>query len=163
MSDLTDKVKATIDHWCAKFPSDQKRSALLMALRSVQDDQGCLTEENMQATADYLGLPVVYAHEVATFYAMYRFKKQGRFTLGICVSISCHLCGAGTLIKHLQERLGIGMGETTEDGLFTLQEAECLAACCGAPAVIVNDRDYHENMSPEKADALLEQLRKETT
>lgn len=156
---LSRKTEKIIDHWCAKFPPEQKRSAILMALRTVQDEMGCLTPENMQAVADYLEQPVVHVHEVATFYSMYRFKPHGRYTLGICVSISCHLCGAPDLIKHLEAKLGIKMGQTTKDGVFTLKEAECLAACCGAPALVVNDKDYHEDMSPEKADALIEKLR----
>lgn len=156
---LSAEAKKAIDTWVAKFPPGKQRSALIMALRIVQDEHGHLTEEHMQSVADYLSLPKAYVFEVATFYTMYRLEPHGKYTIGICDSISCMLCGAKDLIKFTENLLGIKVGETTPDGMFTLKHVECLAACCAAPAVLVNDNIYHENMNSEKIQSLINFLR----
>jgi NADH-quinone oxidoreductase subunit E len=156
---LSDASKKNIDSWVAKFPEGKQRSALIMALRIAQDEHGHLTEPLMQEVADYLSLPKAYVYEVATFYTMYRLEPHGKYTIGICDSISCMLCGAKQLTTYTEKKLGIKVGETTKDGMFTLKHVECLAACCAAPAVLVNDNLYHENMSPDKIDSLIDYLR----
>lgn len=159
MVELSTQAKAQIDHWLAKFPADQRRSAVIMALRIAQDEHGYASDAVMDAVAAYLQIPATDVYEVASFYTMIRRKPGGQFRLNICTSISCHLCGAGGIVSYLEDKLGIKMGETTADGLFSLGEAECLAACCGAPMMQVNDQAYHENLTPEKLDNLLDELR----
>lgn len=156
---LSAGARAEIDRWTAKFPPERKRSALLAALTIVQrENGGWLTPELMEAVANYLDVPPVAAEEVATFYSLYDLAPVGRHKLCVCNSISCWLRGSERLIDHLQQRLGIKVGETTADGRFTLKQAECLAACGGAPALMV-DGEYHENLTPEKVDALLARLK----
>lgn len=155
-----DEQKA-IDEILKKFPEDRKRSASLMALRVVQDTRGFLDQDGMDAVAAYLGEPPISIYEVATFYTMYRFQKMGRCRIKVCNSISCHLNGSEKIIEHLKKRLGIEIGETTEDGAFSLGEAECLAACVRAPMLQVNDYECFENLTTERIDELLEQWRKE--
>ena len=156
---LSNESQKKIDSWIAKFPKDKKRSAVIMALRIAQNEHGHLSEDVMHLVADYLALPKAYIYEVATFYTMYRLEPVGKFVVGVCDSISCALCGAKALTEHFEKKLDIKVGETTSDGMFTLQHVECLAACCGAPAVLVNEHHYHEQMTPEKADVLLQVLR----
>lgn len=158
---LSSREQTAIDAVLRKFPADRRRSASLMALRIVQDERGHLDQAAMDAVAAYLGEPPISIYEVATFYNMYRLKPQGRCRIKVCNSISCHLNGSGDILAHLKDRLGIQIGETTEDGQFTLGEAECLAACIRAPMLQVNDDVCYENLTPEKMDALLEDWRKE--
>lgn len=153
-------TREEIDRWLTKYPPEQKRSALLIALRLVQEDNnGWLSTACMDAVAEYLGLPKTAVYEVATFYKMYDLKPVGRYKLSVCNSISCMLNGSGKILEHLEESLEIKPGETTPDGLFTLKEVECLAACACAPVMQVNDRDYHENLTPEKIDAFLDKIK----
>lgn len=155
---LSSETKAAIDVWVAKYPADKKRSALLPALHIAQDqNQGYLTDPLLEAVATYLSLPAAYAYEVATFYSMYELKPVGRHKVYICNSISCMLRGSDPLIAHATKKLGIQLGETTADGKITLRSVECLAACGGAPAMML-DKEYHENLTPEKLDALLDAL-----
>ena len=133
---LSQEVKQKIDTWVAKFPEGKQKSALLMALRIVQEDHGGhLTRELMDATAHYLDLEPMAAYEVAGFYTMYNHKPVGKFRINVCDAISCYLCGSKQLIKKLEEKLEIKVGEVTKDGLFSLHETECLASCTRAPAV----------------------------
>ena len=155
--ELTTEMKTEIDTWVAKFPAEKKQSALLPALRIVQDETRWLRNEQMDAVAAYLDLPKIAVYEVATFYSMYDLKPAGRHKIYVCTNISCMLRGCGKIVEHLKERLCIGFGETTEDGRFSLKEAECLAACTNAPMMQIN-RDYHENLTPEKVDKILESL-----
>lgn len=156
---LSAAVRAEIDNWTAKFPPERKRSALLFALTIVQrENGGWLTPELLEAVANYLEVPPVAAEEVATFYSLYDLAPVGRHKLYVCNSISCWLCGSESILEHLKQRLGVGIGETTPDGRFTLKQAECLAACGGAPALVVGG-EYHENLTPEKIDALLARLK----
>jgi NADH-quinone oxidoreductase subunit E len=155
---LSVAVRTEIDHWLRKFPQDQKRSAILYALRIVQEENGWLTEALMNAVADYLQQPQIAVYEVATFYSMYDLKPCGQHKIGICTNISCMLCGSKQVGEYLQKRLGIGFNQTTADGKFSLRAVECLAACAGAPALIVDDKHYHEKVTPESIDKILESL-----
>ena len=154
---LSPESIADIDRWIAKYPADQRQSAVMAALRIAQEEKGWLTTEIMDAIADYLGMPPISVYEVATFYSMYELKPVGRHKICVCTNVSCMLRGAEEVVAHLRERLGIGLGETTPDGKITLKEVECLGACGGAPMFQVN-KDYHENLTPEKIDQVLASL-----
>lgn len=160
---LSDDSKREIDHWITKYPPEQKRSAVVPALLIVQQqNKGWLSEAAMNAVADYLSLEPIIVFENATFYDMFELKPVGRHSIRVCTNVSCLLRGSDKIVDHLKDRLGIGLGETSADGQFTLRESECLAACGGAPMCQVNDKDYHENLTPEKIDQILEQLKKES-
>ncbi|NOX27912.1 MAG: NADH-quinone oxidoreductase subunit NuoE [Gammaproteobacteria bacterium] len=149
-------VKAEIDKWIKRYPADQKRSAVIPALHVVQrSNGGWLTTESMDAVADYLEMPRIAVYEVGTFYSMFVHEPTGRHKINVCTNVSCMLCGSDEIVSHLQKRLGIKLGETTPDNKFTLREVECLAACGGAPMMQVN-RDYHEDLTPEKIDEILD-------
>jgi len=155
--DLSESICQEIDKWLTKFPADQKQSAVLAALTLVQDAEGWLSEPAMRAVADYLEMPHIAVYEVATFYDMFDLKPIGRHKICVCTNISCMLRGSSEVVDHLEKRLNIKMGETTADGKFTVKEVECLAACAGAPMMRVN-KDYHEQLTPEKIDNILEGL-----
>lgn len=155
---LSDQVRAEIDQWVVKYPVDQKQSAVMPALRIVQEaNGGWLTTELMDAIAEYLSMPAIAVYEVATFYSMYELKPVGRYKICVCTNISCMLCGSDGIVSHLQSKLGIKMGQTTSDGKFSLKEVECLGACAGAPMFQI-DRHYYENLTPEKVDQILDSL-----
>ena len=155
---LTQEDKNVIDHWLAKFPQDRKQSALLAALTQVQrTNGGWLSRDLSDAVAEYIDLPKINVYEVATFYSLYELEPVGKHKIEVCTNISCMLCGSDEVVQRLQERLGIKLGETTKDGKITLREVECIAACTAAPAVIV-DGIYHENLTPEKVDSILQGL-----
>lgn len=154
---LSDRARAEIDTWVAKYPPDRKRSAVMAALRIAQEEHGWLTTDIMDAVADYLDLDRITVYEVASFYSMYDLKAVGRHKIAVCTNISCMLRGSDEVVAHLKKRLGIGLGETTLDGKVTLKEVECLAACCGAPMLQV-DKAYHEDLTPDKIDAILAAL-----
>ena len=156
---LSAKTREAIDHWAAKFPPEQKRSALIQALMAAQvQNEGSLNRELIEAVAAYLDLPPVWAHEVASFYSMFDLHPKGRHKVNICTNISCWLNGAEDVVAHAEKKLGINTGETTPDGRISLiREEECLAACCGAPMMVV-DGHYHENLDLEKLDAILDGL-----
>jgi NADH-quinone oxidoreductase subunit E len=157
---LSDHTRGEIDHWLAKFPSDQKRSAVLAALSAAQhQNQGYLTTELMDAVAKYLGLAEIHVYEVASFYSMYEIKPVARNNVAICTNISCMLMGSDTIVDHVENKLGIKIGESTEDGRIYLKcEEECLAACAGGPMMQVNHK-YYENLTPEKVDEILDGLK----
>jgi NADH-quinone oxidoreductase subunit E len=144
-----------IDEWVAKYPQDRKQSAVMAALRIVQEEKGYLQPEWLDAVAEYLGMPPIAVYEVAAFYTMYASKPQGKHVLNVCTSISCWLRGSQELMAFLEEKLDIKSGETTADGRFTLKPVECLGACVHAPMMRV-DKVYHENLTPQKVDAILE-------
>mgnify|MGYP001212169163 FL=1 len=148
-----------IDREIAKYPPDQKQSAVMSALIIAQDENGWLSSEVMDFVAQYLGMPPVAVYEVATFYSMYNLKKIGRHKLTVCTCLPCGLQGALDAADHLQEKLGIGFNETTPDGRFTLKEGECMGACAMAPVVLVNNKKMHDYMTHEKLDQLIEALR----
>ncbi|VAW94374.1 NADH-ubiquinone oxidoreductase chain E [hydrothermal vent metagenome] len=157
---ITGESKADIDNWVAKYPAEKKQSAVMAALRIVQDqNSGYLTDELIEAVAEYLAMPPIAVHEVATFYSMYERKPVGKVKICVCTNISCMLCGSGDVVEHLQNKLGIQLGETTGDGMFTLKEVECLGACVNAPVMQIGN-DYHENLTKEKIDNLIESMDK---
>ena len=156
---LSEHVREETDHWIKKFPEGRQRSAVIAALQAAQhENQGYLTPELMDAVADYLDLPPIQVYEVATFYSMLETKPVGRHSISVCTNISCMLRGSGEIVEHLEQKFGIKTGESTEDGKFYLKcEEECLAACCGAPMMMVG-HDYYENLTPAKVDAVLDRL-----
>ncbi|MEZ5581718.1 MAG: NAD(P)H-dependent oxidoreductase subunit E [Candidatus Competibacteraceae bacterium] len=156
---LSEHVCAEIDRWLAKYPPDRKQSAVLAALREAQHaNGGFLTQDLLDAVAEYLELPSIAVYEVATFYSMFELKPVGRHSISICTNISCMLSGSDEIVNHLCNKLGIGVGESTPDGKFYLKrEEECLAACSFAPIMQV-DHVYHENLTPEKVDRILDSL-----
>jgi len=156
---LSATVLAEIDKWLAKFPTDRKQSALIAALTAVQHENGgSLTTELMDAVAEYLEIPSIAAYEVASFYSMFDLEPIGRHKISVCTNISCMLCGGEKVVEYISAKLGIRLGETTTDGKFTLnREEECLAACAGAPMMVV-DGHYHEKLTQEKIDAILDGL-----
>lgn len=145
-----------IDKWVAKYPTDEKQSAVMEALMVVQGENGYLTPAAMDAVAQYLDMPAISVYEVASFYSMYELKPVGRHSVNVCTNISCLLRDSAAVMDHLEKKLGVKPGETTTDGRFTLRSVECLGACVNAPMMQV-DKDYHENLTPEKIDAALEQ------
>ena len=157
---LSDATRAHIDHWAAKFPADRKRSAVIQGLMAAQEQNGgWLTDEIIAAVAKYLGLPPVWAYEVATFYSMFDLQPVGRNKVAICTNISCWLNGAEDLVAHAEKKLGCKLGETSADGrVYLKREEECVAACCGAPVVVINGH-YHEKLDAAKVDVLLDGLK----
>lgn len=154
---LSAHVRGEIDDWIARFPPERKRSAVIGALHAVQHEHGHLNTELMDAVAEYLGLPPIQVYEVASFYSMFETRPVGRHHISVCTNISCMLCGGEEILSHVERRLGIKAGESTADGRFYLkQEEECLAACTGAPMMMV-DHVYYENLTPGKVDEILEQ------
>lgn len=156
---LSDHVREEINRWTARFPEERQRSAVIGALHAVQHENGgFLTDEQLNAVADYLQLPAIQVYEVATFYSMFQTKPVGRHNVAICTNISCMLRGADDIVEHVEGKLGIKLGESTADGrVYLKEEEECLAACCGAPMMMV-DHKYHENLSKEKVDEILDAL-----
>lgn len=159
---ITDTIKKQIDRWLTQYPPDQKRSAIITALLLVQKHNGgWLSEAAINAVADYLEIPQIAAYEVATFYDMYHLKPIGKHKISICTNVACMLMGSDKVVACVEKRLGIHLGETTADGLFTLQEMECMAACGGAPMCQIDDQEYHENLTEEKMLVLVDDLKKE--
>jgi len=157
---LSEHVRDEIERWKACFPEDGKRSAVIGALHAVQhENDGFLTVEQMNGVAEYLGLPPIQVFEVATFYSMFQTKPVGRHEVAICTNVSCMLRGAEDIVEHVEKKLGIRSGESTGDGrIFLKKEEECLAACCGAPMMMV-DHKYHENLTTEAVDRILDGLK----
>ena len=156
---LSEHTIHEIDHWLTKYPADQKRSAVVAALRAAQhQNEGYLTTELMDAVAEYLALPPIYVYEAASFYSMFELEKVGRHNVAVCTNISCMLRGGDEILEYIEQKLGIKVGESTDDGrIFLKREEECLAACCGAPMMQV-DHVYHEHLTPEKVDEILDGL-----
>lgn len=157
---LTAHEREEIDSWLARYPDDKRQSALLGALRAVMHEDHYVSKGKMAAIAEYLGIPEVAVYEVASFYSMYELdeKTAGRHSISVCTNVSCMLCGSDQIVDHIEKKLGIKTGQTTPDGKFYLkQEEECLAACIGAPMMQVN-HVYHENLTPEKVDEILDSL-----
>jgi NADH-quinone oxidoreductase subunit E len=155
---LTDAALRRIDREIAKYPPGQKQSAVMAALTIAQDEKGWLATETMDFVAEYLGMPPIAVYEVATFYEMYNTKPTGKYKLTLCTNLPCALHDAAKAAVHLQEKLGIGFGETTPDGLFTLKEGECFGACGDAPVLLVNNKRMCSWMRPEAIDLLLAEL-----
>jgi len=157
---LSEEARAAIDRELEKYPKNRRQSAVMSALRIVQKERRWLSSESIGQVADYLGIPAIRAYEVATFYNMYDLKPVGRRKLCICTNLPCALMGSVSTAEKLKETLGVGFGETTPDGMFTLQEGECFGACCDAPLVIVDNERMRTKVTPEKVEGLLEELRK---
>ena len=157
---LSEHTRAEIDHWMAKFPPGRQRSAVISALRAAQEqNQGFLSAELMDAVAEYLSLPPIQVYEVASFYSMFETHPCGRHHLSVCTNISCMLRGGEDIAAYVEKKLGIHAGQSTPDGrIFLKREEECLAACTGAPMLMV-DHIYHEHLTPEKVDQILDALK----
>ncbi len=145
-----------IDSWVAKYPSDEKQSAVMSALMVIQQENGYVTSESLDALATYLAMPAIAVYEVVSFYTMYERNPIGRHLINVCTNISCKLRNSAEIVSHLEKKLKIKLGETTKDGRFTLRSVECLGACVHAPMMQVN-KDYHENLTPDVVNAVLEQ------
>jgi NADH-quinone oxidoreductase subunit E len=149
-----------INREIAKYPADQKRSAVMSALAIAQDEKGWLATETMDFIAKYLGMPAIAVYEVATFYNMYNLKPVGKHKITVCTNLPCALSGGSDTAAYLKQKLGIGFNETSADGLFTLKEGECMGACGDAPVLLVNNKRMCSFMSNDQIDQLLEELRK---
>ena len=160
MKTLTSDIKNKISSFKDKFPEGRQRSAIIEALHVVQHkNEGYLTPELLGEVAEVLDVPAMYIYEVATFYSMFSTKPVGRNNVAICTNISCMLRGADEVVDHVEKKLEIKIGESTSDGrIYLKKEEECLAACCGAPMMMVN-HEYHENLTPEKIDEILDKLK----
>ena len=156
---LSPGALAQIDKAVAKYPADQKQSAVMAALAIAQTEKGWLSTETMDFVAQYLEMPPIAVYEVASFYTMYDLKPVGRCKLAICTNLPCALQGATVVAAHLKQKLGIEFGETTADGAFTLKEAECLGACGDAPVLLVNNKRMACAMSADKLDNLIEEMK----
>jgi NADH-quinone oxidoreductase subunit E len=156
---ISQETKQRFDREVAKYPADQKQSAVMACLAIVQQEQGHITQEAEQVIADHLGMAPIAVHEVTTFYNMYNQHKVGKFKLNVCTNLPCQLRDGQKALHHLEKKLGIKMGETTADGLFTLQQSECLGACADSPVMLVNDRTMCSFMSNDKLDQLIDGLK----
>ena len=157
---LSEQAYKKIDHELAKFPADQRQSAVMAALAIAQDERGWVSPEVMQDLADYIGMPAIAVQEVATFYNMYDLKPIGKHKVTICTNLPCALSGGEKAAAYLKEKLGIDYRQTTADGQFTLVEGECMGACGDSPVLLVNNKRMCSHMSNEKIDALLAELKK---
>jgi NADH-quinone oxidoreductase subunit E len=157
---ISDSTRARFAREVAKFPADQKQSAVMACLAIVQQELGWVSPDSEQVVAEVLGMPVMAVHEVTTFYNMYNQKPVGKFKLNVCTNLPCQLRGGAQALAHLEHKLGVNVGGTTADGLFTLQPSECQGACADAPVLLVNDRHMCSFMSHEKLDQLVDSLKK---
>ena len=160
MAEISQATRERFDREVAKYPADQKQSAVMACLAIVQQEQGHVSPASEQAIADYLGMAAIAVHEVTTFYNMYNQRPVGRYKLNVCTNLPCQLRGGQQALHHLEQRLGVQMGATTADGLFTLQQSECLGACADAPVMLVNDRTLCSFMSHDKLDQMVDGLKK---
>jgi NADH-quinone oxidoreductase subunit E len=159
---LSEAALALFAREVAKYPADQAQSAVMACLAIVQREHGFVSAEHEAVVARYLGMPQIAVHEVTTFYNMYNQHPVGRFKLNVCTNLPCQLRDGVTALAHLEKKLGIKMGDTTPDGMFTLQQSECLGACADSPVMLVNDRTMCSFMSNEKLDQLIDGLRGST-
>ena len=156
---ISEQTKARFEREVAKYPADQRQSAVMACLTIVQEAHGFVSAESERQVADYLGMAPMAVHEVTTFYNMYNQQPVGKYKLNVCTNLPCQLRDGANALKHLEHKLGIGMGETSADGLFTLQQSECLGACADAPVMLVNDLTMCSFMSNEKLDQLIDGLK----
>jgi NADH-quinone oxidoreductase subunit E len=156
---LSPDALARIEREAAKYPPDQRQSAVMAALAIAQDEKGWLSTETMDFVAEFLGMPPIAVYEVASFYSMYNLKPAGRHKLTICTNLPCALQGANIAAEHLKKRLGVDFNGTTPDGCFSLKEGECMGACGDAPVLLVNNKRMCCAMTPERLDALIEELK----
>lgn len=156
---LSAETLKKFDREVAKYPADQKQSAVMACLAIAQEELGWLPGEAIELVANYLQMPPMAAQEVATFYNMYDLKPQGRHKIAVCTNLPCALSGGYHAAEYLQKKLGVGLGETTPDGKFTLKEGECMGACGDAPVLLVNNHRMCSFMQPAQIDAMLEELK----
>ena len=156
---ITDSTRARFDGEVAKYPADQRQSAVMACLAVLQQEQGFISAESEKAVADYLGMPPIAVHEVTTFYNMYNQQPLGRFKFNVCTNLPCQLRNGQEALDHLCSRLGVEEGGTTADGMFTVQKSECLGACADAPVLLVNDRQMISFMDNARLDELVETLK----
>lgn len=155
---LSEQIQARINRELKKYPADQKQSAVMSALRFVQDEKGWIATEDMTDIALYLGMPQMAVYEVATFYHMYNLKPMGKHTITVCTNLSCQLGGANETVAYLKTKLGIGLGEMTADGRYGLREGECMGACIDAPLFTISNKKMCGRLTPEKIDQILAEL-----
>ena len=156
---ITQATLARFAKEVAKYPADQKQSAVMACLAIVQQETGYVGSDSELVVADYLGMAPIAVHEVTTFYNMYNPHEVGKYKLNVCTNLPCQLRDGGRALKHLEQKLGITMGDTTPDGMFTLQQCECLGACADSPVLLVNDQTMCSFMSDDKLDQLVDGLR----
>jgi len=156
---LSAEALKKIDREVAKYPPDQKQSAVMSALIIAQDEKGWLSNDIMDAVAKVLDMPAVAVYEVATFYSMYNLQPTGKYKITLCTCLPCGLQGSLAAADHLREKLGIDFNETSADGKFTLKEGECMGACAMAPVLLVNNKKMHDYMTNEKLDKLIAELK----
>jgi NADH-quinone oxidoreductase subunit E len=156
---ISEESRARFAKEVAKYPADQKQSAVMACLAIVQQEAGYVSTENEELVADYLGMAPMAVHEVTTFYNMYNQQPVGKYKLNVCTNLPCQLRDGGKALAHLEHKLGVGLGETTSDGLFTLQQCECLGACADSPVLLVNDHTMCSFMTNDKLDQLVDGLR----
>lgn len=156
---ISEAIKQRFAREVAKYPADQRQSAVMACLAIVQQEMGHISADSEREVAAYLGMPLMAVHEVTTFYNMYNQTAVGRFKLNVCTNLPCQLRDGVSALEHLEARLGIKMGETTPDGVFTLQQSECLGACADAPVMLVNDRHMCSFMTNAKLDGLISDLK----
>lgn len=158
---LSDQIQTQIKRELTKYPANQKQSAVMAALRFVQDEKGWISNDDMADIAVVLEMPQMSVYEVATFYHMYNLKPMGKHMLTVCTNISCMLCGSAETVAHLSKRLGIGLGEVTADGKYGLREGECMGACVDAPMFTINNKKMCGRLTSEKIDQILAELDKQ--
>jgi NADH-quinone oxidoreductase subunit E len=156
---ISESTRVRFDREVAKYPADQKQSAVMACLAIVQQEQGFVSADSEKLIAEYLGMPPIAVHEVTTFYNMYNQQPRGTFKLNVCTNLPCQLRSGQTALEHLCSRLGVDEGGTTADGLFTVQKSECLGACADAPVMLVNDRQMCSFMNEQRLDELVDTLR----
>jgi NADH-quinone oxidoreductase subunit E len=157
---ISEATRARFDREVAKYPADQRRSAVMACLAIVQDEEGFISLDCEQAVADFLGMPPIAVHEITTFYNMYNQEPVGRYKLNVCTNLPCQLRDGQTVLDHVCRTLGVESGGTTADGLFTVQPSECLGACADSPVLLVNDRTMCSFMNTDRVDQLIDGLRK---
>ena len=157
---LSAHIQDQINRELIKYPADQRQSAVMAALRFVQDEKGWISNDDMTDIAAFLGMPHIAVYEVATFYHMYNLKPMGEHTLTVCTNLSCTLCGALDTVKYIESKLGIVVGEVTADGKYGLREGECMGVCIDAPLLTINNKKLCGRMTPQKIDAMLAELDK---
>ncbi|WP_041376590.1 NADH-quinone oxidoreductase subunit NuoE [Polaromonas naphthalenivorans] len=156
---ISEQTKALFDREVAKYPTSQKQSAVMACLQIVQQERGFVSAESEKLVAEYLGMAPIAVHEVTTFYNMYNQQPVGKYKLNVCTNLPCQLRDGAKALQHLEHKLGVAMGETTKDGMFTLQQSECLGACADSPVMLVNDIHMCSFMSNEKLDQLIDGLK----
>ena len=156
---ISESIRVRFDREVAKYPAEQRQSAVMACLAIIQDEQGHVSLESERELAAFLGMAPMAVHEVTTFYNMYNQQPMGKYKLNVCTNLPCQLRDGQRALHHLEKKLGVTMGETTPDGLFTLQQCECLGACADAPVMLVNDRTMCSFMDSDKLDQLVDGLR----